>query len=77
MLVKRLRPAPAVVLSDIQLVNAYAAGDELAFETLLHRHKRKVWSHIYLMVRDREVTEDLFQEAFIKVVHHLIEVEEV
>ncbi len=71
MLVKRLRPAPAVVLSDIQLVNAYVAGDELAFETLLHRHKRKVWSHIYLMVRDREVTEDLFQEAFIKVVHHL------
>ncbi|HQO66178.1 MAG TPA: transcription elongation factor GreA, partial [Spirochaetales bacterium] len=42
-----------------------------AFETLLQRHKRKVWSHIYLMVRDREVTEDLFQEAFIKVVHHL------
>lgn len=35
------------------------------------RHKRKVWSHIFLMVRDREVTEDLFQEAFIKVVHHL------
>ena len=71
MLVKRLRPAPAVVLSDIELVNAYAAGDELAFETLLHRHKRKVWSHIYLMVRDREITEDLFQETFIKVVHHL------
>ena len=71
MLVKRLRPAPAVVLSDIQLVHAYVAGNELAFETLLHRHKRKVWSHIYLMVRDREITEDLFQETFIKVVHHL------
>src|SRR6187455_835379 len=73
MLVKRLRAAPAVPLSDIALVNAYAAGDELAFETLLHRHKRKVWSHIYLMVRDREVTEDLFQESFIKVVNHLKE----
>lgn len=59
------------VLTDIELVHAYTAGEERAFEILLHRHKRKVWSHIYLMVRDREVTEDLFQEAFIKVVHHL------
>jgi RNA polymerase sigma-70 factor (ECF subfamily) len=71
MLVKRLRPAQAVAISDIELVNSYLAGDEHSFELLLHRHKRKVWSHIYLMVRDREVTEDLFQEAFIKVVHHL------
>lgn len=30
-----------------------------------------MWSHIYLMVKDREVTEDLFQETFIKVVHTL------
>lgn len=71
MLVKRLRTATAVAIPDIDLINAYAAGDESAFETLLLRHKRKVWSHIYLMVRDREITEDLFQEAFIKVVHHL------
>lgn len=59
------------VLTDTELVHAYQAGDEHAFETLLQRHKRKVWSHVYLMVRDREVTDDLFQEAFIKVVHTL------
>lgn len=59
------------VLTDTELVHAYMAGNEQAFETLLLRHKRKVWSHVYLMVRDREVTEDLFQEAFIKVVHTL------
>jgi RNA polymerase sigma-70 factor (ECF subfamily) len=63
--------AKAVVLNDHELVRLYLEGDEKAFETLLHRHKRKVWSHIYLMVRDREITEDLFQEAFIKVVHTL------
>ncbi|MCW5900748.1 MAG: sigma-70 family RNA polymerase sigma factor [Flavobacteriales bacterium] len=59
------------VLNDQELVRLYLEGDEKAFETLLHRHKRKVWSHIYLMVRDREIAEDLFQEAFIKVVHTL------
>ncbi len=58
-------------LTDVELVHLYIEGDEAAFETLLLRHKRKVWSHIFLMVRNREVTEDLFQEAFIKVVHHL------
>ena len=71
MLVKRLRTAKAVATPDTDLINAYVAGDESAFETLLLRHKRKVWSHIYLMLRDREITEDLFQETFIKVVHHL------
>ena len=59
------------VLNDQELVHLYLNGNERAFEMLLGRHKRKVWSHIYLMVRDREVTEDLFQEAFIKVVHTL------
>ncbi len=60
-------------LTDVELVRHYTNGNEQAFELLLHRHKRKVWSHIFLMVRDREVTEDLFQDAFIKVVHHLKE----
>ncbi|MBK9421550.1 MAG: sigma-70 family RNA polymerase sigma factor [Flavobacteriales bacterium] len=64
-------PAKPGFPSDVELVRRYCGGEEHAFELLLARHKRKVWSHIFLMVRDREVTEDLFQEAFIKVVHHL------
>jgi hypothetical protein len=60
-----------ILPTDVELVRRYCGGEERAFELLLMRHKRKVWSHIFLMVRDREVAEDLFQEAFIKVVHHL------
>lgn len=71
MLTKLSVTAKAVVLNDQELVRSYLEGNEKAFELLLQRHKRKVWSHIYLMVRDREITEDLFQEAFIKVVHTL------
>jgi RNA polymerase sigma-70 factor (ECF subfamily) len=59
------------VRTDQELVVAYLQGNEKAFEQLLLRHKRKVWSHIYLLVRDRELTEDLFQETFIKVIHTL------
>ncbi len=71
MLTKLSITAKAGVLNDQELVRSYLEGDERSFEVLLLRHKRKVWSHIYLMVRDREITEDLFQEAFIKVVHTL------
>jgi len=71
MLSKCQRPDASAALNDQELVRRYLEGHEKAFETLLHRHKRKVWSHIQLMTRDREVTEDLFQEAFIKVVHTL------
>ena len=57
--------------TDQPLVCSDCEGSEAAFETLLLRHKRKVWSHVYLLVRDRELTEDIFQEAFIKVVNTL------
>lgn len=71
MLPKFQVPPGAGVLQDHELVHRYVQGDEQSFGILLHRHKRKVWSHIYLMVRDRMATEDLFQETFIKVVHTL------
>ena len=71
MLSKRSVSCASGGTDDQELVRQYLEGHEFAFETLLHRHKRKVWSHIYLLVRDRELTEDLFQEAFIKVVHTL------
>ncbi len=57
--------------NDQDLVLLYLEGDEHAFATLLQRHKRKVWSHIFLLVRERELTEDLFQDTFIKVVNTL------
>ncbi len=71
MLSKRSISCASAVVDDQELVSQYLGGDESAFETLLRRHKRKVWSHIYLLVRERELTEDLFQDTFIKVVHTL------
>lgn len=55
--------------SDSQLVSLYQNGNEEAFETLLHRHKSKLFSAIYLIVRDRYVAEDLLQETFIKAIN--------
>jgi RNA polymerase sigma factor (sigma-70 family) len=55
--------------SDSQLVALYQKGNEEAFEMLLHRHKSRIYSAIYLIVKDRYVAEDLLQETFIKAIN--------
>lgn len=55
-------------LSDSQLVTLYKNGDEDAFGTLLNRHKNRVYTTIYLIVKDRYVAEDLLQDSFVKAV---------
>ncbi|CAD5267645.1 MULTISPECIES: RNA polymerase sigma factor [unclassified Imperialibacter] len=55
-------------ISDSQLVTLYRNGDEEAFSTLLNRHKNRVYTTIYLIVKDRYVAEDLLQDSFIKAV---------
>ena len=52
---------------DLQLVRAFQAGDEKAFEDLIRRYQRQVANIIYLTLGSREVVEDLTQEAFIRV----------
>jgi len=58
-----------VVTSDSQLISLYKNGNEEAFTELLERHKSKVFTTIYLIVKDRYVAEDLLQDTFIKVVN--------
>jgi len=55
--------------SDSQLVALYQDGNEGAFEMLLHRHKSRTYTAIYLIVKDRYVAEDLLQDTFIKAVN--------
>jgi RNA polymerase sigma factor (sigma-70 family) len=55
--------------SDSKLVSLYQSGNEEAFEMLLHRHKSKVYTAIYLIVKDRYTAEDLLQETFIKAIN--------
>ncbi|MBS1545031.1 MAG: sigma-70 family RNA polymerase sigma factor [Bacteroidetes bacterium] len=54
---------------DSQLVSLYQQGNEEAFEVLLHRHKSRIYTAIYLIVKDRYKAEDLLQETFIKAVN--------
>ncbi len=56
-------------LTDRELLSLYIEGKEEAFEGLVNRHKDRVFTTIYLIVKDRYTAEDLMQEAFIKAIH--------
>jgi RNA polymerase sigma-70 factor (ECF subfamily) len=60
-------------LSDSQLLDLYHSGDRSAISTLIGRHRRRVFDYIYMMVKDREVADDIFQETFIKIVRFVDE----
>lgn len=61
----------AHALSDHALLQQYQSGNEAALETLIQRHKDKVFTAIFVMVRDKYLAEDLFQEVFIKAINKL------
>ena len=56
---------------DRDLINAYVKGNEKAFEILLMRHKNKIHRFISMKLRDNDLTEDIFQETFIKIINTL------
>jgi len=59
------------LITDASLVSNYINGDEKSIESLIKRHKQKIYSFIYSKVYDRDVAEDIFQDTFIKVIRTL------
>ena len=58
-------------VKDSVLVRQYIDGKESALEVLINRHKQRIYSFIFSKVMDREITEDVFQDTFIKVIRTL------
>ncbi|MBE7176392.1 MAG: sigma-70 family RNA polymerase sigma factor [Mucilaginibacter polytrichastri] len=56
---------------DKELVRLYVSGKEGALEELIRRYQSKIYTSIYLLVKDEFLAEDIFQEAFIKVINTL------
>lgn len=57
-----------VKFTDEQLVASYANGNDNAFDTLLARHKNRLFGYIIQMVRDKDLADDIFQETFVKAI---------
>ncbi|WP_395057421.1 RNA polymerase sigma factor [Flavobacterium sp.] len=58
-------------LPDALLVRRYIDGDESALSTLVKRHESKIFGFIYSKVLDRDISDDIFQDTFIKVIKTL------
>ena len=58
-------------LTDHELVKQFVDGEQSSFEILVNRHKDKVYTYIFLMVKNDHLANDIFQETFIKVVKSL------
>jgi RNA polymerase sigma-70 factor (ECF subfamily) len=58
-------------IADSTLVSDYIQGKEASLEILIKRHQQRLISFIYSKVQDRDVTEDVFQDTFIKVIRTL------
>ncbi|MFW0716201.1 RNA polymerase sigma factor [Pedobacter sp. N23S346] len=57
--------------NDQDLVKVYITGNENGLQELLRRHKSKIYTSIYLLVKDQYLAEDIFQDTFIKVINTL------
>ena len=56
---------------DSVLVSDYINGNEKSFEILIARHQQRIYNFIFSKVLDRDITEDVFQDTFIKVIKTL------
>ena len=60
-----------IQLPDASLVKEYVAGNEDALTKLIKRHESKIYGFIYSKIPDRDITNDIFQDTFIKVIKTL------
>jgi len=58
-------------IPDSVLVKAYMEGDESALSKLINRHQQRIYNFVYSKVFDKAITEDIFQDTFIKVIKTL------
>ncbi|MBX3241870.1 MAG: sigma-70 family RNA polymerase sigma factor [Chitinophagaceae bacterium] len=59
---------PLTNLPDQQLIHLFMSGDASALEVLIVRHKEKIYTSIFLLVKDKYLAEDIFQDVFIRVI---------
>ncbi len=55
-------------ITDDQLIQLYINGDNNAFTQIVTRHKNKIYTSIYLLIKDKYLAEDIFQDVFVRII---------
>jgi len=58
-----------VRVNDKELIDRYLDGEISCLESLINRHKNRVFAYILMVVKDRQLADDIFQDTFIKVIN--------
>lgn len=58
----------AVQQTDKELVESYLSGNNTSFEHLINRHQTRIFSYIMMLVKDKQLADDVFQDTFIKII---------
>ena len=54
--------------TDHELIHLFTGGSVDALETLVLRHKDKLYTSILFLVKDKYLAEDIFQDVFIRII---------
>jgi len=59
------------IKTDNELIHMFMDGDMPSLETLILRHKDKLYTSIFFLVKDKYLAEDIFQDVLIKIIDTL------
>ncbi|HFB62159.1 MAG TPA: sigma-70 family RNA polymerase sigma factor, partial [Bacteroidetes bacterium] len=54
-----------------QLIREFLDGKTSGLQALIERHQTRIYSYIFVMVKDKQLADDLFQDTFVKVINTL------
>jgi RNA polymerase sigma factor (sigma-70 family) len=57
--------------SEQELIHGYLSGNHSSLQVLIQRHQNRVYSYIFLLVKDKMLADDVFQDTFVKVINTL------
>ena len=61
----------AHIVTDKELIGRYLKGEHSCLDNLINRHKNRIFAYILMIVKDKDLANDLFQDTFIKVINTL------
>lgn len=54
--------------TDKELIDGYRGGCLSDFELLVSRYQEQIYNYVFSLVRDRQLTDDIFQDTFVKII---------
>jgi len=57
--------------SENELVKSFINGNHSSLQTLIERHQSRLYSYIFLLVKDKQLADDIFQDTYVKVINTL------